>query len=109
MEPRNACDRNLATRWSSDFSDPQWILFKFPKPVTISELRLWWETAYAKEYEIQISLDQQNWTSVFHEKKGDGELDKIEFEPISTQHLRILCLRRGTAYGYSIFEVEILG
>ena len=54
----NAVDGNPGTRWSSAFSDPQWIqvdLGADRRP--IDQVVLTWEAAYATAFQIQISAD----------------------------------------------------
>ena len=44
----NATDGNTGTRWSSAFSDPQWIQVDLGATATISQVVLNWEAAYAR-------------------------------------------------------------
>ncbi|MCF6476905.1 discoidin domain-containing protein, partial [Nonomuraea sp. MG754425] len=43
------------TRWSSLFSDPQWLQVDLGASATISRVVLDWENAYAKAFTIQTS------------------------------------------------------
>src|SRR5215510_10922651 len=43
-----AVDGNTGTRWSSAFSDPQWIQVDLGATATITSVTLNWEAAYAK-------------------------------------------------------------
>ena len=52
-----AVDGNPTTRWSSGYSDPQWISIDLGSSQSISRLVLKWETAYAKSYQVQMSDD----------------------------------------------------
>jgi beta-glucanase (GH16 family) len=51
----NATDGNLGTRWSSAFSDPQWIQVDLGQSYNITHVTLNWEAAYARSYQIQTS------------------------------------------------------
>src|SRR5437879_4417515 len=51
--PANAVDGNAGTRWSSAFSDPQWIQIDLGGNATVSQVVLNWETAYARAFQIQ--------------------------------------------------------
>ncbi|NOX89024.1 MAG: hypothetical protein GXO77_08360 [Calditrichaeota bacterium] len=101
-----AVDGKMSTRWSSDASDPQWLWLDFGKPTELQKMIIHWETAYGKEYKILISDDDQNWRTVFWEKNSDGREDEIDLNGVKARYLKIDCLRRGTQWGYSIWEVE---
>ena len=101
----NAYDRNRSSRWSSEFSDPQWLEMDFGEKKDLVGVLLFWEAAFGSSYEISCSEDGQTWKSVFRTDQGDGGTDEIFFERTHAQFLRISCTRRGTAWGYSLFEV----
>jgi F5/8 type C domain-containing protein len=58
-----AVDGNAGTRWSSAFSDPQWLEVDLGASASISQVVLEWETAYATAFQIQTSPDGTNWTT----------------------------------------------
>jgi hypothetical protein len=60
-----AVDGDPGTRWSSGFSDPQWIRVDLGQTATISQVTLSWEAAYAKAFQIQVSADGTNWNSIY--------------------------------------------
>ena len=47
----NAVDGSTTTRWSSAFSDPQWIYVDLGATHTISKVVLNWEAAYGKAFQ----------------------------------------------------------
>src|ERR1700735_901498 len=57
----DAVDGNTSTRWSSAFSDPQWLEVDLGASQTICEVTLDWEAAYAQAFQIQASADGTNW------------------------------------------------
>src|SRR4051812_26921357 len=68
-----AVDGNLtATRWSSAFTDPQWLQVDLGASATISQVVLTWEAAYAKSFQIQTSPDGVTWTSIYTTTTGAG-------------------------------------
>jgi len=101
-----AVDGNGATRWSSKYMDNQWIAVEMEQAYMIQRVQLHWETAYGKEYEVQVSNDGNEWTTVYVEECGDGGLDRIVFDPAEASHLRILCIKRGTQWGFSLWAME---
>ena len=50
-----AVDGNTGTRWSSAFSDPQWLEVDLGATASISQVVLQWEAAYATAFQIQTS------------------------------------------------------
>jgi hypothetical protein len=107
LSPDNAVDCDLATRWSSAWTDDEWIALEFSGPVTIDGVVLKWEAAYGKAYTIDVSDDGVNWTPVFTEIEGDGGTDEIHFPLTTTRHIRMHGLERGTGFGYSLLEFEV--
>lgn len=100
----NAIDGDMGTRWSSDFSDPQWISVNLGEPRTINKAVLDWEVAFGKSYKIQVSNDSVNWITVFHTTTGDGGRDTIYFPSVTARYVRMFGTERGTPYGYSLWE-----
>jgi hypothetical protein len=103
---QNAVDGNLGTRWSSLFSDPQYITIDLQSVQTFNEILITWETAYAKEYEVQISNNGSDWTTLAHQTNGTGGTEKISVQA-SARYVRIYGIKRATQYGYSIYEIDI--
>jgi hypothetical protein len=59
-----AVDGNTGTRWSSAFSDPQWLEVDLGATASVSQVVLQWEAAYATGFQIQTSADGSTWTSI---------------------------------------------
>jgi beta-galactosidase len=107
--PAFAVDGNLTTRWSSAFVDPSWITVDLGTAQTINQVMLYWEAAYATQYQIQVSNDAQNWTKVFTQSAGQGGVENITFVPVSARYVRMYGTVRATQYGYSLYEFQIYG
>ncbi|HEY0804118.1 MAG TPA: discoidin domain-containing protein, partial [Pseudonocardiaceae bacterium] len=67
-----AFDGNTTTRWSSAFSDPQWLQVDLGTTATVDQVVLQWEAAFASAFQIQVSPDGTNWTSIFTTTTGTG-------------------------------------
>jgi len=104
-----AIDGNMQTRWSSNFSDPQWLQIDFGETRQIVGVTLHWETAYGKSYDILLSKDSKDWITAYTTTEGDGLTDDIYFKKTSARYLKIFGKKRGTAWGYSLWEVELKG
>src|SRR5882724_1500294 len=57
LEPGKAFDGSTTTRWSSAFSDAQWIYVDLGATYNITDMTLRWEAAYASAYQLQVSSD----------------------------------------------------
>ncbi len=102
----DAVDGSFTTRWSSDWSDPQWLQVDLGRSTTFRHVQLAWETAYAKAYDIQTSDDGANWTTVKSVTDGDGNIDDIDVNGTG-RYVRVLGTQRGTGYGYSLYEFGV--
>lgn len=105
--PDKAIDQDPATRWSSGRSDNEWIYVDLGETYTINKVKLDWETAYGKGYEIQVSNDAKNWTTVYSTTTGDGGIDDIHFDPVKARYVRMQGTERATVYGYSLWEFQV--
>ncbi|WP_332845842.1 discoidin domain-containing protein [Amycolatopsis mongoliensis] len=67
-----AVDGTTGTRWSSQFSDPQWIQVDLGGPATVSQVVLRREAAYVTAYQIQLSDNGSTWSTVYQTTTGTG-------------------------------------
>jgi hypothetical protein len=105
LEAEKAFDGNKRTRWSSEFSDPQWLEIDLEEVKELSGLTILWEAAYGKSYEVLLSLDGNKWNKVYSTTEGDGNTDDIYFKPQKARYIKLFCKERGTGWGYSIWEI----
>jgi glycosyl hydrolase family 2/Ig-like domain-containing protein/F5/8 type C domain-containing protein len=63
-EPGNAVDGNPNTRWSSNYTDNQWIEVDLGSTVSFDQVVIVWEQAYALTFSVQVSDDGSTWTDV---------------------------------------------
>jgi beta-glucosidase len=108
LEGEKAVDGSPSTRWSSLFSDPQSITVDLGGLFNIGQVVLRWETAFGTEYEIQLSDNGSSWTTAWHELNGNGDIDVISISA-TARYVKMLGLRRGTPWGYSLYEFEVYG
>src|SRR6266545_2111953 len=104
--PANATDGNLNTRWSSQFSDPQWLKVDLGSTQSICQVVLAWETAFGKAFQIQTSNDNSTWTSVFSTTTGTGGTQTLNLSG-SGRYIRMFGTARGTQWGYSLWEFQV--
>jgi hypothetical protein len=104
----NAVDGNTSTRWSSAFSDPQWLQVDLGATATISQVVLQWEAAYATAFQIQTSPDGTTWTTIFSTTTGTGGTQTLNVTGTG-RFVRMLGTARATQFGYSLFEFQVFG
>ena len=104
----NAVDGNAGTRWSSAFSDPQWIRIDLGATATVTQVVLNWEAAYARSFQIQTSADGTAWTTVYSTTTSTGGTQTLAVSG-SGRYVRMNGTVRATAYGYSLWEFQVFG
>jgi chitosanase len=105
-----AVDGNASTRWASaEGSDPQWIQVDLGTAKAITHVKLTWEVAYGKAYQVQTSTNASNWTTIFSTTTGNGATDDLTGLSGTGQYVRVYGTARGTTYGYSLWELEVYG
>jgi hypothetical protein len=102
----DAVDGNTGTRWSSAFSDPQWLEVDLGSSQSICGVTLNWEAAYASSFQIQTSADGTNWTSIYSTTSGTGGTQNLTVTGTG-RYIRMYGTARATAYGYSLWEFDV--
>ena len=103
----NAVDGNDGSRWSSEFTDNQWIAVDLGSIKDVSKVVLNWEAAYGQSYNIQVSTNGTDWKTVATENNSDGGIDTLSFAHTNARYVRMQGVSRATGYGYSLFEFEV--
>ncbi|MEV7320496.1 discoidin domain-containing protein [Streptomyces sp. NPDC093970] len=104
----NAVDGNTGTRWSSAFTDDQWLQVDLGATATVTQVVLNWETAYGKDYKVQISANGSSWTDLKSVTGGDGGVDTLDVSG-QGRYVRMQGVHRATQYGYSLWEFQVFG
>jgi hypothetical protein len=102
----NAVDGDTGTRWSSAFSDPQWLEVDLGGTQSICGVTLNWEAAYATAFQIQTSNDNSTWTSIYSTTTGTGGTQHLNVTG-SGRYIRVYGTARATQYGYSLWEFQV--
>ncbi|HEX7816189.1 beta-1,3-glucanase family protein [Dyella sp.] len=107
------------TRWGSAFNnvadaDNQWLDIDLGSVRTFNRVVLEWEAAYGSAYKLQYSNDRQTWTDAFCEgdgancdAAGTGGTEDKTFPSVQARYVRMQGVKRGTAYGYSLLEMQV--
>jgi CxxC motif-containing protein (DUF1111 family) len=106
LGPQAAIDHDAGTRWASAFTDDQWLVLDFGSAQVITRVRIDWENAHATQYELQVSDDNSNWTTI--KTVNDSQGGTEDWGGLSGQgrYLRMKGIKRSSPYGYSIFEIQ---
>jgi chitosanase len=105
-----AVDGAGSTRWASAAgAGSQWLRIDLGALQPVNRVRLVWEAAYAKAYQVQTSVDGATWGNLYATRSGNGGTDDLTRLVGIGRYLRVLTTQRGTGYGYSLWEVQVYG
>jgi hypothetical protein len=105
-----AVDGNGSTRWASAGGiDPQSITVDLGGQYNISRIKLAWEAAYGKNFVLEISPNNSNWTNVKNITNNTSLTNDYTGLTATGRYVRLTGTARGTEYGYSLYEFEVYG
>ncbi|MGI5471727.1 discoidin domain-containing protein [Streptomyces sp. CA-132043] len=122
------------SRWSSDWNADRWVSVDLGARSTIDTVDLYWEAAYAVDYELQVSDDNRTWRTVYRPSAAEaaarradvkspaeatGRHDTVKLpSPATGRYVRMLGKERRSFYnpapataqfGYSLYEFQVWG
>ena len=101
-----AVDGNPGTRWSSAFTDPQWLQIDLGTERSLCGITLNWEAAYATAFTIQTSTNGTNWTNIYSTSNGTGGTQTLDVTGTG-RYVRLNGTARATQWGYSLWEFQV--
>lgn len=104
----NATDGNIETRWSSGFSDNEYMYIDLGSKYPVCTVEIFWEAAYATSYSIDLSDDAIHWKTATT-ITGNTDLHNTVSVSGNARYVKMQGISRATQYGYSIFEMRVLG
>ena len=111
----NVTDGSDSTRWSSYIEgspaedlDNAWITIDLGDTYNINKVRLVWEAAYATEYLIQTSDDNQTYTTIYSGTASEDGEQILEVQGTG-RYLRMQGVSRSTSFGYSLYTFDAWG
>lgn len=108
LYPENINDGNWDTRWASpEDNNSHWVSIDLGSVQDFNKVVLHWEAAYAKSYDINISNDGNNWTTIKSVTNGEGGWDPHNLVN-SARYVGFYFYEKGTNWGYSLYEIEVL-
>jgi beta-glucosidase len=103
-----AVDGDATTRWSSAYSDPQYLVVDLKNNYKLTKIIVNWESAYAERYQVLISSDSTKWDTVANIITGHAGIETF-LTTKSANYIKLNLTKRATAYGYSLFELQAYG
>jgi hypothetical protein len=104
-----AIDNDMGTRWSSQFTDNEWLQIDLGQTATLDRIELHWEAAYASAYDIEVSADANTWTPAASVADGTGGHESVDLGDAVGRYVRVAGIERATGYGYALWEVDVFG
>lgn len=128
--PTGGCDGDSNTRWGSAHTDSEWFVADLGEDCLVSRIDILWEAAYAARYELQVApagcemqtltvnyaggtqtvrVPAENaWTTAAIET-ASGAGHRMTVLNASGRYVRMKGTERGSAYGYSMYEMSVFG
>lgn len=108
-EPGRVVDPKPGTYWrSGSLAESQWLLVDFRKYREYGGLVIDWDREdYATAYQVQLSDDGSNWTTVYTMSDGNGSRDYIPIPDAESRYLRLELQKSSRGQGYSILVLNI--
>ncbi len=109
LNGNNAVDGDSSTRWSSAWNDGEWIMVDLGDIYTIGCVNIEWEAAYASTYTLMWSQDNVTWytASTHNLNRADRTTHMFFNRPV--RYIKLVCDKRATVYGSSLYEFEVMG
>jgi hypothetical protein len=104
--PEYAFDEYTMSRWSSNGPNDRWISGDLGSTKTVNQVFFVWEVAYGKDYDIQFSDDNVNWTTAKQVRGGNGQADVVELRGTG-RYIRMWGVATGPEPHYSLYEFTI--
>ncbi|MBP2472376.1 hypothetical protein JOF53_001248 [Crossiella equi] len=104
--PSAAVDGDPGTRWSSAFSDPQWLQVDLGSAQRVCRVTVQWESAYARAFQVQVSDNGNSWQDLHTTATGTGGTQSLDVRGTG-RYVRVHGTQRATQYGYSLWELVV--
>jgi hypothetical protein len=104
----NATDGNVTTRWSSGFSDPQWLQVDLGQNYNLTHATVTWEAAAASAYQLQTSTNGSTWTTVYSNNNTPQDIQSAALSSTG-RYVRVYATSRASQWGDSLYELALHG
>lgn len=105
----NVNDGSTTTRWASGTASTAWVMVDLGATYQLTTAKVNWEYASASAYQVQVSNDGVNWTTVANVSNTlQGGVVTSTFDAAG-RYVRINCTAATTSFGYSMWSLEVYG
>lgn len=110
---RLATDGDLNSRWeSAQIDEVDWTVDLGKTYTDISEVQILWEGAFTQDFDLQVSDDGEDFTTVREVRgqklEGFPNEQKYDMGGAAGRYVRFHGLKRGTAWGNSFYEFRVM-
>lgn len=103
-----AFDGSNTTRWGSNHNDNEWIYVDLGASANITQVTLIWESAYGKDFHIDLSSNGTSWTTITTVTNNSLHFNDVAIVGAG-RYIRMYGVARGTGYGFSLYEMRVYG
>jgi acyl-homoserine lactone acylase PvdQ len=103
----HAVDADPTTRWASEWRDNDSITVDLGATRQVARVRLDWEAAFGTAYRIETSTNGSTWRQAYTTSTGNGGIDNVTFTAADARYVRMVGVKRGTSYGYSLYDFAV--
>ncbi|MCX6050738.1 MAG: discoidin domain-containing protein [Chloroflexi bacterium] len=109
ISPAYATDGDMTTAWSSGEAATQRLMLDLGETRTLNQAIIRWNGGdYASGYGLYYQDENGAWQPLFATDSGDGDVDILEFAPITTAHVLVeMWQRPALSSHYSMSEFEV--
>jgi hypothetical protein len=107
MVPKLLIDAQLSTRWASPSDDNQWLELDLGSTQSINGVALFWEAAFATDYELFLSDISTDWVSWAKQMQGQGGVEVINSSTKRGRFLKLSLNKRASPWGFSLYEIIV--
>lgn len=106
---------NATSKWMSVATDTEWVVIDLGNIQDIYKIRIYWDVASAKNYQVSASTDLSLWipfadsTRVWPTGTRKDTLYNDGLRVIAARFIRIKCYKRNISSGISLRGVELIG
>jgi hypothetical protein len=108
LGPQFAFDGNSTTRWSSKFTDSEWIYVDLGAAYDVCAITISWEAAFGKDFNLDVSNNLSTWTTIMAVTGNNSQNDAYSVTGTG-RYVRMKGIHRATGFGYSIYEMVVVG
>lgn len=104
-----AIDGNTGTRWESAQTDAEWFLLDLGQSRTFNYIKILWEGAFAKRFQLLASADGETFTDFYTESNLEAAgWQNLYFETaVTARYIKYQGIERATQWGQSFFEFQV--